>query len=116
MMHNALSCDIKTIALTDHAAVELCLKLGLGNMSGSRWRMNDSLLQYKSFKELLGDDLKHFFEINIGSTEHIQTVWEASKAYVRGKLIVAYMLQKRKKRQPKKSKNWKERSNLRKTI
>lgn len=45
------------------------------------------LLQEKSFKEQLVLDLKEFFQINIGSSDHIQTVWEASKAFMRGKLI-----------------------------
>lgn len=39
------------------------------------------------FGKVIEEDLKTFFEINIGSTEEITTVWEASKAYIRGKCI-----------------------------
>ena len=46
-----------------------------------------SLLQDETFVNILGDDLKMFFETNVGSIESIGTVWEASKAYIRGKLI-----------------------------
>lgn len=57
--------------------------------------MNVSLLLDKSFQTLLEEDLKYFFQINIGSTKHIGTVWEASKAYIRGKLI-AYASKRKK--------------------
>lgn len=89
-----MSCDIRTIAITVHAAVELCLRVELEVGGRSRWRMSTSLLQDKSFKTSFGEDLKSFFEINVGRTEEIKTVWEASKAYVRGKLI-AYASQKK---------------------
>lgn len=45
------------------------------------------LLQDKSFSDTLSEDLKSFFEINIGSTEKISSVWGASKAFIRGKII-----------------------------
>lgn len=48
------------------------------------------LLQNKMFSEELTKDLKFFFEINMGSTDKVATVWEASKAYLRGK-IIAYV-------------------------
>lgn len=87
LINRVVSCDIRTIAITDHAAVELCLRVELEGGHMSRWRMNVSLLQDQSFKKSLGEDLKSFFEINRGSTEEIKTVWEDSKAFVRGKFI-----------------------------
>ncbi len=45
------------------------------------------LLQNDSFSNTLLEDLKSFFEINVGSTSKISSVWEASKAYIRGKII-----------------------------
>lgn len=45
------------------------------------------LLQDKSFSDTLSVDLKSFFEINIGSTERISSVWEASRAFIRVKII-----------------------------
>lgn len=57
--------------------------------------MNTSLLQDKSLRTSLGEDLKSFFELNIGSTDKISTVLEASKAYTRGKLIAHAAQRKR---------------------
>lgn len=88
LINSVTSCSVKTIALTDHAAE---------NTKSYRWRMNVSLLQDKSFRTALGEDLKHFFELNMGSTKHVESVWEASKAYIRGKFI-AYGAKKKKRR------------------
>lgn len=57
LINRVMSCSIKTIALTDHAAVELCIKLFGEHRKGSRWRMNVSLLEDISFKKSLGEYL-----------------------------------------------------------
>ncbi len=49
--------------------------------------MNTTLLQDEVFCVRLAEDLTAFFDINIGSTERLATVWEASKALIREKLI-----------------------------
>lgn len=49
--------------------------------------MNTSLLHHEVFNNELAADLSSFFEINMGSTDRVAMVWEASKAYDRGKLI-----------------------------
>ncbi len=49
--------------------------------------LNTALLQDECFGTLLADDLTSFFKLNIGSTDRLASVWEASKAYIRGKLI-----------------------------
>lgn len=95
LINSVASCNIRSIAITDHAAVELCFTIGSDMEKSTQWRMNTSLLQDQGFKILLGKDLKSFFELNIGSTEEIATVWEASKAYIRGKLIAHSALKKK---------------------
>lgn len=40
-------CKMRTIALTDHAEVELCVKSESDIGGGSRWRMNTSMLKDK---------------------------------------------------------------------
>lgn len=89
---------IGAIALTDHATVELCISTCLENIRSNRWRLNTSLLQDTIIKQTLADDLTAFFQINIGSTPKIGTVWEASKAFIRGKCIAEAS---RKKKQDK---------------
>lgn len=81
------NCVIKTITITDHAPVELLLNITSDTEKRGRWRMNTALLLDPLFRKALEDDLKSFFDINLGSSQDISTVWEATKAYVRGKLI-----------------------------
>ena len=42
---------------------------------------------------------KNFFSVNIGTTDRVGTVWEASKAYIRGKIIAHSSKKKRAQRQ-----------------
>ena len=80
-------CKIGAIALSDHAPVELIVKLKSSRSTGNRWRLNASLLQDPTFKTSLDIYLRDFFDLNVGSTKRIASVWEASKAYIRGYLI-----------------------------
>lgn len=87
LIDSVVDCEIGTIALSDHATVELQVDLNTDNVKRGCWRLNNVWLQDVSFSNTLSEDLKSFFEINIGSTETIASVWEASKAYIRGKII-----------------------------
>lgn len=86
-LESVIDSRIGVIALTDHATVELCLTMESQRARSSRWRLNTSLFQDLTFKQLLLEELKQFFRLNVGSTERIDTVWEASKAFIRGKII-----------------------------
>lgn len=85
LVENTSDCTIGPIALTNNPTVHLGMILEPEVVRQSRWRLNVSLLQNPDFLKLLEDELDSFFELNIGSTEKIGTVWEASKAFVRGK-------------------------------
>lgn len=49
--------------------------------------MKTGLFSDHFFRNAQEEDLKLFPETNLGSIENISTVWKASKAYIRGKLI-----------------------------
>lgn len=91
MSHNLISavidCKINAISLSDHAPIELCIKIHPDKLRRGRWKMNTSILQDDIFHNELAKDLSSFFEINMGSTDSVAMVWEASKAYIRGKII-----------------------------
>ena len=87
LIDSVVDCKIGAIALSDHGAVELHIDLQTDRDRKGRWRLNTKLLQDEVFSNALSEDLKSFFEINIGSTSTIASVWEASKAYIRGKII-----------------------------
>ena len=92
MIESIMGCRNGIITLTDHATVELCLAAEMDSIEINRWRLNTSLYQDPVFDGLLSQDLKSFF--NVGSTEKLGTVWEASKAFIRGK-IIAYACKKK---------------------
>ncbi len=101
LLSNALTdgvteCTIGPIIISDHAAVHLCMTIGTDVVKKSRWRLNTSLLHDQVFANSIEEDLKRFFEVNVGSVERMGTVWEASKAFIRGK-IIAYSSKKKRK-------------------
>lgn len=81
------NCKIGVIALTDHAPVELHINLQVEIKSKGRWRLNSSILQDEKFVSTLKEDIKYFLEVNVGSTDKLATVWDALKAFVRGKCL-----------------------------
>ncbi|CAG5947255.1 unnamed protein product, partial [Menidia menidia] len=87
LINDVIDCKINAISLSDHAPVELCVKIHPEKLKRGRWRMNTSILQNDIFQKELAIDLSSFFEINMGSTDSVAMVWEASKAYIRGKII-----------------------------
>ena len=90
-----MDCNIGVIAITDHAPVELHIDLRSNKGKAGRWRLNTSLLQDEQFATKLGGDIRTFLDINSGTTERLATVWDALKAFIRGKCI-AYSSWKKK--------------------
>lgn len=86
-MESISDCSIGPVALTDQAAVQLDLVTKSDGARKNRWKLNVSLLQDPEFNSLLENELDNFFLVNTGSTDKFGTVWEASKAYIRGKII-----------------------------
>lgn len=80
-------CKIGIIALSDHAPVELVVEMKSSKPNGGRWRLNASVLQDPILRASMDTELKSFLDQNIGSTEKISSVWEASKAFMRGHFI-----------------------------
>lgn len=78
---------IGVIALTDHAPVELRINLQAVRVSRGRWRLNTSVLQDEQFVLSLQNDIEYFSQVNVGSTDRLATVWDALKAFVRGKCL-----------------------------
>lgn len=87
LVDQVIDSNIGVIAITDHALVQLHLDLNVDKTKVGRWRMNTNLLQDEQFAKKLGEDIHIFLELNIGSTERLATVWDALKAFVRGKFI-----------------------------
>ena len=97
-----MNCEIGAIALSDHGTVELHVDLNSDKVKGDRWRLNTILLKENIFSDTFSKDLKSFFKTSIGFTEKISSVWEASKAFIRGKIIAHSSKVKRKTERKKK--------------
>ncbi len=87
LVESVADCSIGPIGLTDHAAVQLGLVIEPSGAKKNRWRLNISLFQDPEFSRPVEEELYNIFQVNMGSTDKVGTVWEASKAYVRGKII-----------------------------
>lgn len=61
LINSVVNCDIRSIAITDHAAVEVNIKAELEIGRGTSWRMNTTVLHEKSYRMALKEDLNFFF-------------------------------------------------------
>ena len=69
LVNSVVNCEISAIVFSDHGTVELHVDLNTDQIKWARWRLNTMLLKDKSFSDTISEDLKFFFETNIGSTE-----------------------------------------------
>uniref|UniRef100_A0A670JC67 Reverse transcriptase domain-containing protein n=2 Tax=Podarcis muralis TaxID=64176 RepID=A0A670JC67_PODMU len=78
---------------SDHNALKVELRL---TQPGSfRWRMNDALLRDQEIVKKAQKTLKDYFEINLNTTVEKRTIWDASKAVMRGFLIQQNTIKKK---------------------
>uniref|UniRef100_A0A670JD11 Reverse transcriptase domain-containing protein n=1 Tax=Podarcis muralis TaxID=64176 RepID=A0A670JD11_PODMU len=78
---------------SDHNALKMELRL---TSTGSfRWKMNDTLLRDQEIVKKAQRTLKDYFEINLNTPVERRTVWDASKAVMRGFLIQQNTIKKR---------------------
>uniref|UniRef100_A0AAR2KFP9 exodeoxyribonuclease III n=1 Tax=Pygocentrus nattereri TaxID=42514 RepID=A0AAR2KFP9_PYGNA len=94
---NIHSCGIGTIDLSDHAPIYLCVDLGIWTKN-SIWRLNTSLLNDPCFKEQIKAEITNYLEFN-DNGESPAILWDAAKAFLRGKIIAQMALMKKLKSQ-----------------
>uniref|UniRef100_A0A670ILE0 Reverse transcriptase domain-containing protein n=1 Tax=Podarcis muralis TaxID=64176 RepID=A0A670ILE0_PODMU len=84
---------------SDHNAVKMEMKM---TTTGSfRWRMNDSLFRDEQFCKKALKTLKDYFEINLRTEVEKRTIWDASKAVMRGFLIQQNSIKRKKQNERK---------------
>uniref|UniRef100_A0A670IRS6 Reverse transcriptase domain-containing protein n=1 Tax=Podarcis muralis TaxID=64176 RepID=A0A670IRS6_PODMU len=78
---------------SDHNALKMDLRL---TPAGSfRWRMNDTLFRDQEIVKKAQKTLKDYFEINLNTSVGKKTIWDASKAVMRGFLIQQNSIKKK---------------------
>ena len=80
------ACDYHTIAVSDHAPASLDLELRIQARSRKFWRFNSMLLTEDDYKQFLRAQISIFLELNDSPEISRGTLWEVSKAYMRGQL------------------------------
>lgn len=73
-------------SISDHGPVTMKINLGADNHY-RHWRLNVSLLTDMNIWQELGEALTEYFIINDDGNVSPSTVWDASKATIRGKII-----------------------------
>uniref|UniRef100_H3A0G6 Uncharacterized protein n=1 Tax=Latimeria chalumnae TaxID=7897 RepID=H3A0G6_LATCH len=73
--------------ISDHAAVTLLMLLNEEFPAPPRWRLNAFLLQDKSFLQKLMVDIRDFLCFNEETASSKAILWDALKAFTRGKLL-----------------------------
>lgn len=86
LIENVGNCNIGSIAITDHAPIDLVLQLGSHYERGRGWRMNTSLLNDADLCKKLRELITEYF-INNNNTADQNSIWDGFKAYIRGILI-----------------------------
>uniref|UniRef100_A0A670J5I8 Reverse transcriptase domain-containing protein n=1 Tax=Podarcis muralis TaxID=64176 RepID=A0A670J5I8_PODMU len=78
---------------SDHNALKMELRL---TPAGSfRWKMNDTLFRDQEIVKKAQKTLKDYFEINLNTSVEKRTIWDASKAVMRGFLIQQNTIKKK---------------------
>uniref|UniRef100_A0A803TII6 Reverse transcriptase domain-containing protein n=1 Tax=Anolis carolinensis TaxID=28377 RepID=A0A803TII6_ANOCA len=96
---NTLTTNINHIKIlprthTDHCPMEMILNQGKKTW---KWRLNDTLLKEEGDIKKNKVILKEFFDLNETPEITIQTVWDTSKAVMRGYFIQQNSIRKKKK-------------------
>lgn len=96
LLSNVKNSLIHPISISDHAPVSLTLQFKHAIKPSTRWRFNTSLLKDSIFNKMIEREWASFVELNDSSEITAITLWEAAKAYIRGK-IISYSSYKKKK-------------------
>uniref|UniRef100_A0A803TK36 Reverse transcriptase domain-containing protein n=1 Tax=Anolis carolinensis TaxID=28377 RepID=A0A803TK36_ANOCA len=72
---------------SDHAPMEILIENEKNTSREYRWRLNDLLIKDPSEQERYRGILREYFQLNREEDTDIASIWEASKAYIRGHFI-----------------------------
>ena len=80
--------SIGNIVITDHGPVDMTLRFkSESERRSTRWRLNTCQLQNENSCQFIRQQILDYWEINEGTVDDPGVVWDAFKAYLRGRLI-----------------------------
>uniref|UniRef100_A0A803SS30 Reverse transcriptase domain-containing protein n=1 Tax=Anolis carolinensis TaxID=28377 RepID=A0A803SS30_ANOCA len=87
---------------SDHAPIEIILEEKRHSKGEYRWRLNDMLLKEPMDQNRYRKALTEYFQLNNEKDSDINSIWDASKAYIRGHFIQQNIRKNRDKRDKQK--------------
>lgn len=93
--HRIVDCAVGTRDISDHAA--MCLTLHLDDFKETLWRFNTSFLKDDKFHNFVEKEIKDYIYHNNRPDTAPSIIWDASKAVLRGKLIMLASLKEKEK-------------------
>ena len=81
------TCEYQSIVISDHAPLNMKLRIPYTNSSYRPWRLNSLLLSEDTFVNFINTEIKFFLAHNQTPEISFSTVWESLKAYLRGQVI-----------------------------
>ena len=81
------NCEYQAIVISDHAPLSMTLRIPTSYANYRPWRFNSLLLSDTTFVELISTEITSFLERNQTPGMSSSVVWEAMKAFLRGKII-----------------------------
>lgn len=94
--HRIIDCNIGIRDVSYHTGVYLRLHLDVQPKS-TIWRLNTSLLNDRQCEEFIEKEIKDYLEFNNNEDISQSVLWDASKAVLRGKLIMWSSRKKKRK-------------------
>lgn len=95
LVNQVVGATIGNIVVTDHAPVDLVLSPQENEEKVFRWRFDNYRLNGEEYCAFVRTVMGEFWEFNEGSVSDSGVMWDAFKAYVRGRLIQHSALAKR---------------------
>ncbi|KAL2081000.1 hypothetical protein ACEWY4_022853 [Coilia grayii] len=87
LINNTSQVNILPILISDHAPVICTLTPIVNHPKAQRWRFNTTLLSNKKFISEMEKQLEEFIIMNKESAYNAQSMWEATKCFMRGVCI-----------------------------
>lgn len=78
---------IGSIAISDHAPVQIDITLGTPPTRSKVWKLNSSLLSDPEFCNVVKDSIQNYWSDNKNSPVSPAVMWDAAKATIRGYII-----------------------------
>lgn len=87
MLECIAEASIGIISFSDHAPLTIKIRFNEKEYRKGTWRLNEDLIDDLEVEKIITTEIEQYFSTNDTPDVTKATIWEAHKAYIRGKLI-----------------------------